>query len=415
MKIAKRLLLLLTAVLILAAGIVLAVRPFRESALAGYHFLKGDRLDGGKDVGYWAAALKDPDPDVRKEAIGAVRRLGPDAAETVPVLTVILTTPDHREEKRASLESAQKECARVEGLVRENGATQAELEQRQAAVETAKQQLIAARKISGLRISAADALAQMGPAARSAVPALIEALSANDLMLRLKTAVALTTIGQAAPSDVKPAVPALIKALKDEDNRVAPLPFSINIRGQVAAALGCIGPEAKEAIPALVEALKSNDPDSRMAAASALGKLEAMEAIPALVDALNADSAQLKINAALALARFGPEARAAVPGLIRALKDNQDLDRFHRIAAEALGKIGPDAKAAVPDLILALQSEDGGIASAAAEALGKIGDGAKVAVPELIKRLGTDDPYLQRNVIESIKKLDPQAAKDRAL
>ena len=53
-----------------------------------------------------------------------------------------------------------------------------------------------------------------------------------------------------------------------------------------------------------------------------------------------------------ALARIGPE---AVPPLIKALKDPKLKVRYR--VAEALGKIGPPARAAVPTLIAALKEE----------------------------------------------------------
>jgi len=48
------------------------------------------------------------------------------------------------------------------------------------------------------------------------------------------------------------------------------------------------------------------------------------------------------------LGRFGPAAASAVPDLIKAIGDEQQLVR--ELAAIALGKIGPDAKAAIPAL-----------------------------------------------------------------
>jgi HEAT repeat protein len=51
------------------------------------------------------------------------------------------------------------------------------------------------------------------------------------------------------------------------------------------------------------------------------------------------------------------EVKAAVPVLIRALKDQEAEVR--RRAANALGKIGEEAKAAVPALIVALTDKEG--------------------------------------------------------
>jgi len=90
-----------------------------------------------------------------------------------------------------------------------------------------------------LRATAADSLARIGA---PAVPALIEALGADEAATRLQAARALSRMGPPA-SD---AIPALVRALNDPDVRV---------RNQAARALGQIGSEAVPAIPALVDVL----------------------------------------------------------------------------------------------------------------------------------------------------------------
>ena len=68
---------------------------------------------------------------------------------------------------------------------------------------------------------------------------------------------------------------------------------------------------------------------------------------------LQSKSMDLRCHAAIVLARIGPEAKAAVPALIQALK-NADSEVFGSVAM-ALGEIGPEARAAVPVLIQALR------------------------------------------------------------
>ena len=79
------------------------------------------------------------------------------------------------------------------------------------------------------------------------------------------------------------AVPALIKALKDENSAV---------RWSAASALGSIGTEAKDAVSALIEILKDENSDVRESAASALRRIstEAKEVIPSLIAALKAEN-----------------------------------------------------------------------------------------------------------------------------
>ena len=74
---------------------------------------------------------------------------------------------------------------------------------------------------------------------------------------------------------------------------------------------------------------------------------------------------------ALALGEIGPDAKIAVPILIKALDD--EYEGVRRFAALALGKIGPEAEQAVPALIISLRDDrDKDVRSSAAKALGQI-------------------------------------------
>lgn len=109
----------------------------------------------------------------------------------------------------------------------------------------------------GTRFLAAKALGQIGDEAEAAVPALLFALRANDMYLRMATTGALIQIGQ-------PAVPGLIRALFDSNNAV---------RRASAKALGKIGSE--RAINALQVAVKDQDPTVRKMCQEALDRLKA--------------------------------------------------------------------------------------------------------------------------------------------
>jgi HEAT repeat protein len=87
--------------------------------------------------------------------------------------------------------------------------------------------------------------ATSSPAVTARVTKLIEALKDKDnaTYVRSDAAMALGGIGPAA----KAAVPALIEALNDK---------GFNVRYWAATSLGQIGPAAKDAVPALIEALK---------------------------------------------------------------------------------------------------------------------------------------------------------------
>jgi HEAT repeat protein len=80
---------------------------------------------------------------------------------------------------------------------------------------------------------------------------------------------------------------------------------------------------------------------------------------------------------------MGAKAAAAVPQLMKALNDGEVTVRL--VAAQALGAIGPQASAAVPGLVAQIQDPNQGrlVFRTAMLALGQIGPGAKEALPVL--------------------------------
>jgi hypothetical protein len=94
-------------------------------------------------------------------------------------------------------------------------------------------------------------------------------------------------------------------------------------------------------------------------------------AIEKRIEELGSESSYDRFCAADALGWMGPEAKAAVPALANALKDQDILVRA--AAAEALGKMGPAAKAAVPALNEALQDDSEAVRRYAEYALEQIG------------------------------------------
>jgi len=287
---------------------------------------------------------------------------------------------------------------------------------------------------SKIRAAAAQMLADIGPAARPAVPELLnQALHDPVLYAGTTAAGALPKIDLAAARQVMAAyVPALHDA--DTDNR-----------REACAMLGSLGPVAKPAVPALGAALDDPQETVRMHAVGALGEIgiPASVVIPTLAKALHDPSPVVRHRAvsqfafsmppiesvvpylkeltedkdqsvatlaksALSsphrlakdrtavystmlqmgnaneyalrqLAQLGPEAAGTVPAVIPVLKDNRPLHRY--LAAEALGAIGPGARDAVPALTAVLQDEDVVVRESVAEALRAIETGAAAGPP----------------------------------
>jgi HEAT repeat protein len=147
--------------------------------------------DAGPAAGDVAAALTDPDAQVRSAAAWTLSQIGRNGAAAVPALARALSDSDPH-----------------------------------------------------VRDLAALALQAMGPTAVPAVPELVAALSDPVAYVRAPAADALGAMGPAARAAVHPLAERLLA--KDEQGLVL---------NSIATALGDIGPEAKDALPALQQAL----------------------------------------------------------------------------------------------------------------------------------------------------------------
>jgi HEAT repeat protein len=223
------------------------------------------------------AAARDKDADVRENAIFALGLIGPKVEGVLPVVRAALADPDVSVRSRASSALAAIDGPEVTKLI-----------------ESLRGREARAQK------SAADALAEMGPKAAPAVPALIAHL-ADDHEGVLDSAVrALDAIGA-------PAVLALVESLGHENPR---------LRLGAAEVLGRIGLPAAPAGDKLA-ALRAGDPDP-----------------------------QVRRYAALALAASRPGDPKSIDALTEALRDkNQHTDRRIHGAAQAIaGGLGRSGK-----------------------------------------------------------------------
>jgi len=173
---------------------------------------------------------------------------------------------------------------------------------------------------------------------RQAVPALIKALKDEDDYgpVRYEAVEALGLIG-----DVQ-AVPALIEVLSDKNTKAW-------VRYRAIEALRLIGDP--QAVPALVKALK--DEDVKYTAAESLVKIGS-PAVPSLLEAFKSNDKDVTMKAAEALGLIGDP--QAVPALVQTLNDKNEERRVRWKAAEALGAIGTSQ--AVAALIEVLQDTD---------------------------------------------------------
>lgn len=190
------------------------------------------------------------------------------------------------------------------------------------------------------RAGAREALLAMDP--KQAVRLLAELLKDRRAEGRAGAAVGLGLWGKEA----EPAVPALVEALTDGDAAV---------RTAAANSLKSMGPASGRAVPALKNALGDEVGSVRIEAAVTLIKLgrEQDVAIDCLIAGLRDPWAGTRIAAAGALGRVGVVGQRAVPDLALLLKDKEAAMQ----AAETLGQIGPAARAAIPALREASRQE----------------------------------------------------------
>ena len=165
----------------------------------------------------------------------------------------------------------------------------------------------------------------------------------------------------------------------------------VEIRRIAARGLSELGPDAREAVPAVIKALRDRDDQVRSGAAATLG-----------------NGGRLSIE---------------LPALTEALKDPAPAVQLS--AVRAVARLGPAAKSLVPALLARIdtttndliarrhpnQTLDLFILKEATEAIGAIGPDAKDAIPSLIESIGPGDSdyFFARPAIRALGEIGPAA------
>ncbi len=306
-----------------------------------------------KEARYWACLV--------------LAEIGPDAKDAVPLVREVLKDeePDVRFQAMITL-----------GEI--GPASKSALPEIVKALET--------DPYEGGRYAAAFALGKIGLDA-DATKALTKAVESDDPFLQMISAWALALNNSDDKAMVERAVKLIVGAFKSDD---------VHLRRLAAKAAVDFDVPRDLVVPALIDALEDKDPRVVRNAVEALAEL-GPKALQHVKDTLKNE--KLRPLALSLIYRLGPDAEAAVPALIEALKEDaqeEDDVMFRREVQFALGAIGPKARAAVPALLNSLSADREEIRASACFALGKIGPGGAVAAVSRLRDLESDKSQMVR-------------------
>lgn len=170
-------------------------------------------------------------------------------------------------------------------------------------------------------------------------------------------------------------------------------------------------------LPRMIAALDDKHPEVAIAAAAALDRFgRPKSGTTELIAALKREEPEVRAAAAWTLSRIGRGDPAAVKAVLECLDPKEPIDVYAQMIG-AVGRFGPNAKAAVPLLIEALKDGRKGVQvarlqGAAVVALGQIGPDAKAAIPALIAYIpkACSTGY-REEILVSLERIDPPTGK----
>lgn len=327
---------------------------------------------GTEQVPALAEALRDASPEVRREAAQALGKIGPAASAAVPALIAAIDDSEACKESIAALRA---------------------MGRRAGAATPALVRFIKSEADRDARRDALRALAEVAPSPRLCVPILIAHLDQSSYFVNA----AIDGVQHIGP-EAKAAIPALRRIIRDKRTLD---PYDA---ARAMLALGDRSPEvvqiilAKEKFGAAdAEAIAELGRDGRPAYGTLLARLRGKEKTRVPLLLLGKDAEKL----AEALARIGPGSKEDVQNLLKLLWNTEPADRT--LAAIALDGLGPEHSAAVPSLIKVLRDQelftemsDHQVRVKVIKALGNIGGPAKTAIPELRRILKDNQPLTTR-------------------
>ena len=184
------------------------------------------------------------------------------------------------------------------------------------------------------------------------------------------------------------------------------------------------GTDVKDSVPALTKCLWDTDANVRCLSVMALGYLgpNAAAAVPGLIPLLkdpqvgSQKGSQVLVRSAAArtLGKIGPQAKNALPALRAVLKDRAPYDRS--MAAIAIWRIDSEVTNTLPVLLDALNLIPDGSKWELVEGFEEMGAEAKEAFPALLDQLalqGTPNApslFTLEKITNALIKIDPETA-----
>jgi HEAT repeat protein len=347
-------------------------------------------------LGQWISLAKDPDPARRVRAAGALARLGPEAVATLAELL-----RDKNDHVRYAAAWALWEVG--------------------PPAKTAVPALVELLKDAEVKDAAAGALGGIGPEATPAAAALANLLKDKDEEVRRTAADALAKIeGKAPPArrtqpafrprNIDPENKAAVEALVERRSNS----FELLDAQEAQETLGYLGPKA---VPVLGELLAHQDGRYRLAAAEALWKIDHTSPQArrgAFVAAELLEDPKTRTYAARTLCELGSGATIAVPALINVLKAG-DMDYWGQIAAiGALSRLDHKARDAAPVLARLLKAEllrngNSDVGHRAIDALGRLGPAGVSGLVEALELDRLDNPSTLQVAIAGLGNIGPEA------
>lgn len=252
-----------------------------------------------------------------------------------------------------------------------------------------------------VRLATAHCLGAIGTEASESIAALAATSKGDpDPFVRGNACYALGKIGPAS----RTAVPILIQALADTHAYV---------RHHSVVALGGIGPSAAPAVPALTQLLTNRAVETRIDAALSLSKIEphnAASLLPTLAEVVRTGHPLFQVSATRALVEIVPATDEAESILIEVLRHREEGVRWEAVAG--LGRIAPRPVDAIPALIESLSDQSDRVAGKAAFALGQFGPPARSAIPALHKSMKHEQHYVRDEAAAALRRIEQERTDD---